>query len=78
MKKLSIIAGFVLTTVFFTSCESNEVIPQNTYSTSASQIKDFMEPEFAAQKRPNGKAQETTIIPAAKEVISVVDNKLEQ
>jgi hypothetical protein len=37
-----------------------------------------MEPEFATQKRPNGKTQETTIIPTATEVISAVENKLEQ
>jgi hypothetical protein len=78
MKKLSIIAGYVFTTVFITSCERNEVMPQNTCPTSASQIKDFMEPEFATQKRPNGKTQETTIIPTATEVISAVENKLEQ
>jgi PBP1b-binding outer membrane lipoprotein LpoB len=78
MKKLSIIAGFVFTTVFFTSCESDQVIPQNTYPTNTSQIIDFVEPEFAAQKRPNGKTLENMIFPTATEVLSVEEIKQEQ
>ena len=78
MKKLSIIASVVFTTVFFTSCESNEIMPQNNFSTNASQTEDYIEPEFATQKRPSVKAVESTIIPAAAEVISVAENKLEQ
>ena len=72
MKKLSIIAGVVFTTVFFASCESNEVMPQNNFSTNASQTEDFIEPEFATQKRPSAIALENTIIPTTTEVISVV------
>jgi hypothetical protein len=53
-------------------------MPQKTYSTKASQIIDFVEPEFAAQKRPNGKTLENSVIPTATEVLSVVENKLEQ
>jgi PBP1b-binding outer membrane lipoprotein LpoB len=78
MKKLSIISGIVLTTVFFTSCESNEVMPQNNFSTNASQTEDFIEPEIVTQKRPSVKGVESTIIPAVVEVISVAENKLEQ
>jgi PBP1b-binding outer membrane lipoprotein LpoB len=78
MKKLSIIAGLVFTTVFFASCESNELMPQSNYSRSPSQTVDFQEPEFAIQKRPSVKALENTIIPAATEVISTAENKLEQ
>ncbi|MCP9763457.1 hypothetical protein [Lacihabitans soyangensis] len=77
MKKLSIIAGLVFTTVFFASCESNEVVPQVNYSTAA-QPADFVEPEFAAQKRPALKNAESTIVPSSTETISVVENKLEQ
>jgi PBP1b-binding outer membrane lipoprotein LpoB len=78
MKKLSIIAGFVFTTLFFASCESTEVMPQVNYSNSTIQTVDFQEPEFATQKRPSAKALENTIIPTATEVISVAENKQEQ
>ena len=78
MKKLSIIAGLVFTTVFFASCESNEVMPQNIHSNTISQPADFVEPEFATQKRPSVKTSESTIIPASTETISLVENKLEK
>jgi PBP1b-binding outer membrane lipoprotein LpoB len=78
MKKLSIIAGLVFTTVFFASCESDEVMPQVNNSNSSIQNVDFQEPEFATQKRPNVKTSESTIIPASTETISVVENKLEK
>jgi PBP1b-binding outer membrane lipoprotein LpoB len=76
MKKLSIIAGLVLTTVFFASCESNEVMPQVNHSNSATQTVDFQEPEFATQKRPALKTEQTTIVPVATEAIVAVENKL--
>lgn len=78
MKKLSIIAGLVFTTVFFASCESDEVMPQVNYSNSSIQTVDFQEPEFATQNRPSLKAGENPILPAVTEAISVVENKLEQ
>jgi PBP1b-binding outer membrane lipoprotein LpoB len=65
MKKLSIIAGLVFTTVFFASCESNEVMPQANSSNPATETIDFMEPEFANQKRPIGKSEAEIIIPKA-------------
>lgn len=78
MKKLCIIAGFVFATVFFASCESSDLMPQTNYSTSASLTKDFVEPEFATQKRPSLNAVENTLVPTETEIISVVENKLEQ
>ena len=78
MKKLSIIAGLVFTTIFFASCESTEVMPQVNHSNSSIQTVDFQEPEFATKKRPNIKTKEAIIIPAATEVISVIENKQEQ
>jgi PBP1b-binding outer membrane lipoprotein LpoB len=78
MKKLSIIAGLVFTTIFFASCENNEVMPQDNYTNATAQTVDFQEPEFATQKRPSAKSLENTIIPTATEVISVVENKQEQ
>lgn len=78
MKKLSIIAGLVFTTIFFASCENNEVLPQDNYTNATAQTVDFQEPEFATQKRPSAKSLENTIIPTATEVISIVENKREQ
>ena len=78
MKKLSIIAGLVFTTVFFASCESTEVIPQVNHSNSSIQTVDFQEQEFASQKRPSVKDKETTVIPASTEITAVVEIKQEQ
>ena len=78
MKKLSIIAGLVFTTVFFASCESNEVMPQVNHSNSSIQTVDFQEPEFASQKRPSVKDKETIVIPASTEITAVVEIKQEQ
>lgn len=78
MKKLSIITGLVFTTVFFASCESNEVIPQVNYSNTATQTVDFQEPEFATQKRPSIKAENTPIIQASTEITAAVEIKQEQ
>ena len=78
MKKLSIIAGFVFTTLFFASCESTEVMPQVNYSNSTIQTVDFQEAEFATQKRPTINPKENIIIPAETEVISLIENKQEQ
>jgi PBP1b-binding outer membrane lipoprotein LpoB len=78
MKKLSIITVLVFTTVFFTSCESNEVKPDNIQSNTISHPADFIEPEFATQKRPSVKALENTIVPASIETVSAVENKLEK
>jgi PBP1b-binding outer membrane lipoprotein LpoB len=78
MKKLSIIAGLVFTTVFFASCESNEVMPQVNHSNTATQTVDFQEPEFATQKRPTLNKESNAIIPAATEVISIIENKQDQ
>ena len=77
MKKLSIIAGLVFTTVFFASCESTDVMPQVNHSI-ATQTVDFEEPEFATQKRPSVKTEETIVVPAAIEAIITVENKLEK
>ena len=78
MKKLNIIAGLVFTTVFFASCESNEVMPQVNHSNTSLQTVDFQEPEFASQKRPSVKAEETTGIQASTEITAVVEIKQEQ
>ncbi|MCP9763450.1 hypothetical protein [Lacihabitans soyangensis] len=78
MKKLSIIAGLVFTTVFFASCENNHVVPRNIISDTVSQPADFVEPEFVIQKVPSVKALEKTIVPAPIERVSGVENKLEQ
>jgi len=78
MKKLSITAGLVFTTIFFASCKNKEVLPKDNYANGTAQTVDFQEPEFAAQKRPSAIALENTIIPTATEVISVVENKQEQ
>jgi len=78
MKKLSIIAGLVFTTVFFASCERNEVVPEKINSNAISQPADFVEPEFSIQKRPSTKAEESTIVPASTEMVSAVENTLEK
>ena len=78
MKKLSIIAGLVFTTVFFASCESNEVMPQVNSSNPATETIEFLEPEFANQKRPSAKVEQTTIVPVATEATIAVENKLEK
>ncbi len=78
MKKLSIIAGLVFTTVFFASCEQNEIKPQGIYSEGITETADLIEPEFATQKRPSLKTEETNSVPAATEVVSVVANTLEK
>jgi PBP1b-binding outer membrane lipoprotein LpoB len=78
MKKLNIIAGFVFTTIFFASCENNEVMPKDNYANATAQTVDFQEPEFAIQKRPSAIALENAIIPTGTEVISAVENKQEQ
>ncbi len=77
MKKLSIIAGVVFTTVFFASCESNEVMPEVNHSI-ATQTVDFEEPKFSTQKRPSVKTEETIMVPAATEAITAVGNKVEK
>jgi len=78
MKKISIIAGLVYTTVFFVSCESNEIRPKVSSSNPAIETVDFMEPEFASQKRPNGITAESVIAPTSTEIMSAVENKVEQ
>jgi PBP1b-binding outer membrane lipoprotein LpoB len=77
MKKLSIFAGLVFSTLFFASCEQNEIKPQGIYSEGITETIDLMEPEFATQKRPSVKTEETTISTVKTETISVVENKLE-
>lgn len=78
MKKLSIIAALVFTTVFFASCENKEVIPQVNNYNVATETVDFQEPEFVSQKRPIVNATESTIVPAATTVAYGTENKLEQ
>jgi PBP1b-binding outer membrane lipoprotein LpoB len=78
MKKLSIIAGLVFTTVFFASCESKEVRPEKINSNAISQPADFVEPEFAAQKRPSTKTVESTIVSVSGETFGAVETKLEK
>lgn len=78
MKKLSIIAGLVFTTVFFASCEKNEVMPQNNDTTSTSKIEDFVEPGISKQKSPNAKTYKPLIIKETTELISTFNTHKEK
>jgi PBP1b-binding outer membrane lipoprotein LpoB len=46
MKKLTIIAAIACSTLFFTSCEQDTILPQNAESQGNSVISDFSEREF--------------------------------
>jgi hypothetical protein len=53
-------------------------MPQNINSNTVSQPADFVEPEFATQKRPSVKTEQTNIVPVATEAILALENKLEK